>query len=167
MARPARVAIYYAPLPDDPLTGLSSAWLGRDPIANASVPQPALSGIAEFTAEPRSYGFHATLKPPMHLAEGTDWTGLVAAVREVATGIAPFELPPLRVCVAFWRYGRQSPALLYSRLPMRVWNSLIRFVHRHPSRNWRGDGMRNCRPIRMQCCCDGDIHTCSTLGFST
>jgi putative phosphonate metabolism protein len=98
MARPARVAIYYAPLPDDPLTRLSSAWLGRDPISNASVTQPALSGIAEFTAEPRRYGFHATLKPPMHLAEGTDSTGLVAAVGKMAAGIAPFDLPPLRVC---------------------------------------------------------------------
>ncbi len=32
-----RVALYYAPLPDDPLTRLSSAWLGRDPVTNAPV----------------------------------------------------------------------------------------------------------------------------------
>jgi putative phosphonate metabolism protein len=93
----ARVAIYYAPLPQDPLTPLSSSWLGRDPVTNAPLPQPALDGIAELTAEPRLYGFHATLKPPMHLAEGTDWAGFVAAVHAVAANIAPFELPPLRV----------------------------------------------------------------------
>jgi putative phosphonate metabolism protein len=97
MASPARVAIYYAPLPDDKLTGLSSAWLGRDPLTNAPVLQPALDGIAEITAEPRTYGFHATLKPPMRLADGTDWTGFVAAVRTTAFDIAPFDLPPMEV----------------------------------------------------------------------
>jgi putative phosphonate metabolism protein len=97
MGAPVRVAVYYAPLPDDPLTGLSSAWVGRDPATNAPVPQPTLSGIGEITAEPRSYGVHATLKPPMRLAAGTDWTGFVAAVREVASRLAPFELPNLAV----------------------------------------------------------------------
>ena len=90
----ARVAIYYAPLPEDPLTPLSSSWLGRDPVTNAPVPQPSLDGISEITAEPRLYGFHATLKPPMRLAEGTDWRGFVAAVRTMAADIAPFALPP-------------------------------------------------------------------------
>ena len=93
----ARVAIYYAPLPEDPLTPLSSSWLGRDPVTNAPVPQPALDGISELTAEPRLYGFHATLKPPMRLAEGTDWRGFAAAVRTMAADIAPFALPPLVV----------------------------------------------------------------------
>ncbi|WP_428532055.1 DUF1045 domain-containing protein [Rhodopila sp.] len=97
MTAPVRVAIYYAALPDDPLTRLSSRWLGRDPETNAPVPQPTLDGIGEITGEPRGYGFHATLKPPMRLAEGTDWAGFVAAVREVAAGITPFELPPLAV----------------------------------------------------------------------
>ena len=97
MASPVRVAIYYAPLPEDPLTRLSSCWLGRDPVSNAPVAQPALDGIGEITAEPCRYGFHATLKPPMRLAAGATWGGLVAAVREVAAGIAPFESPPLAV----------------------------------------------------------------------
>jgi putative phosphonate metabolism protein len=97
MASPVRVAIYYAPLPDDPLTRLGSTWLGRDPVTNGPVPQPALEGIEEMTAEPRDYGFHATLKPPMRLAQGASWSALVAAVREVAASIAPFQLPPLAV----------------------------------------------------------------------
>jgi putative phosphonate metabolism protein len=97
MGSPVRVAIYYAPLPEDPLTQLSSAWLGRDPMTNAPVAQPVLDGIEAITAEPRSYGFHATLKPPMRLLDGGDWAGLLAAVREVAGRIAPFELPPLAV----------------------------------------------------------------------
>jgi hypothetical protein len=91
----ARVAIYYAPLQDDPLTQLSSAWLGRDPITNAPVAQPPLDGIDEITAEPRRYGFHATLKPPMRLVG--DWCGFVNAVRAMAADIAPFSLPPMAV----------------------------------------------------------------------
>jgi putative phosphonate metabolism protein len=97
MAAPARVAIYYAPLPDDPLTQLSSAWLGRDPITNAPVPQPELDSIAEITAEPRDYGFHATLKPPMRLIHPAAWTDFRHAVHKVAAAIAPFELPPFAV----------------------------------------------------------------------
>jgi putative phosphonate metabolism protein len=97
MASPARVAIYYAPLPDDPLTRLSSAWLGRDPMTNAPVSQPSVESIAEITAEPRLYGFHATLKPPMCLVAGTDWDEFVMDVRVAAASIAPFDLPPLAV----------------------------------------------------------------------
>ena len=93
----ARVALYYAPLPEDPLTRLSSVWLGRDPLTNAPVRQPDLDGIAEITAEPRLYGFHATLKPPMRLRPNTSWTGFMAAVRDMASTIAPFDLPPLQV----------------------------------------------------------------------
>ena len=93
----ARVALYYAPLPADPLTALSSAWLGRDPVTNAPVAQPAIEGIAEVTAEPRAYGFHATLKPPMRLADGKDWFGFMAAIRAMAARIASFDLPPMAV----------------------------------------------------------------------
>jgi hypothetical protein len=97
MPSAARVALYYAPLETDPLTGLSSAWLGRDPSTNAPVQQPKITNIAEITAEPRGYGFHATLKPPMRLTDGIGWTAFMAAVRSTAAGIEPFDLPPLGV----------------------------------------------------------------------
>ncbi|MFL5252435.1 MAG: DUF1045 domain-containing protein [Rhodopila sp.] len=93
----ARVAIYYAPLPDDILASLSNAWLGRDPVTSAPVQQPAIPGIAEVTAEPRRYGFHATLKPPMRLAAGRTWQELMKAVRAIAAEIPPFNLPRLAV----------------------------------------------------------------------
>ena len=95
MSPEARVAVYYAPLTSDPLFSASSTWLGRDPASGATMPQPDLPGIAEITAEPRGYGFHATLKPPMRLAGGHDWPGLVQAAAAMAERIAPFELPPL------------------------------------------------------------------------
>jgi hypothetical protein len=93
----ARVALYYAPADADPLAPLAAAWLGRDALSGAPVRQPEVPGIGEITAEPRGYGFHATLKPPMRLAEGADWTGFLRAVRDMARVIAPFELPPLSV----------------------------------------------------------------------
>jgi hypothetical protein len=91
----ARVAIYYAPLPDDPLTSLSSSWLGRDPRSGEPVRHPDLDGIAEVTAEPRMYGFHATLKPPMRLRR------------------------------AFWRCGKRRRAVRYRHWPMPAWNISI------------------------------------------
>jgi putative phosphonate metabolism protein len=93
----SRVAIYYAPQDDDPLTSLAGHWLGRNPVTGAPMVQPALFGIEEVTAEPRRYGFHATLKPPMRLAEGRSWAELMTAVRALAAGIAPFDLPRLAV----------------------------------------------------------------------
>jgi putative phosphonate metabolism protein len=97
MGPDARVAVYYAPAVDDPLFAEAAVWLGRDPESGAPVPQPDISDIEEVTAEPRVYGFHATLKPPMRLAEGRQWFDVVQAADEVAAGIAPFELPRLAV----------------------------------------------------------------------
>jgi putative phosphonate metabolism protein len=92
-----RVAIYYAPEPGDRLAAAGSAWLGRDAERNTRCIQPAVPHIEALTAEPRRYGFHATLKPPMRLAPGCTWFAFLAAVRAVADSIVPFELPPLHV----------------------------------------------------------------------
>jgi len=97
MRAEARVAVYYAPLPDDPLTAAAASWLGRDPVTNAPVRQPDLPGIEELTADPRGYGFHATLKPPMRLADGRSWDALLTAAEALAARIAPFDLPPMAV----------------------------------------------------------------------
>ena len=90
-----RVAVYYAPAPADPLWQAAGAWLGRDPETAAMVPQPAIEGIEAVTAEPRLYGFHATLKPPMRLA--TSYAAFMDGVRAMAARLAPFELTPLHV----------------------------------------------------------------------
>lgn len=92
-----RFAAYFAPPSDDPLFAAGATWLGRDPASGAPAPQPGLPGIEEVTAEPRLYGFHATLKPPMRLAEGRQWVDLLAATEALAARIAPFTLPPLAV----------------------------------------------------------------------
>ncbi len=88
----ARAAIYYAPAETDPLWAAGCDWLGRDPASGRRIPHPERD---EFTADPRSYGFHATLKPPMRLNHG--WYALLEDATAMAERIAPFELPPLHV----------------------------------------------------------------------
>lgn len=97
MGPDARVAVYYAPRPDDVLSADAAAWLGRDPASGATMPHPDIANIAEVTAEPRLYGFHATLKPPMRLASGRTLDDVVAAATALADRIAPFDLPALSV----------------------------------------------------------------------
>ncbi|MBV9655922.1 MAG: DUF1045 domain-containing protein [Acetobacteraceae bacterium] len=93
----ARVAVYYAPRPDDLLAVAGAAWLGRDAETDARVAGPAFPCLAAITGEASRYGFHATLKPPMRLATGRDWPGLCRASERLARTLAPFELPPLAV----------------------------------------------------------------------
>ena len=90
-----RVALYYAPLLSDPLWRAACTWLGRDPETAATLQQPDIPGIAEATADPRGYGFHCTLKPPMRLR--TDYASFMADAQALAGRIAPFPLPPLAV----------------------------------------------------------------------
>jgi putative phosphonate metabolism protein len=90
-----RVAVYYAPERDDPLWAAGCAWLGRDPEADASLAQPDLPDVEMMTSDPRRYGFHATLKPPMRLA--TDRDRFLADARALADRLAPFPLPRLAV----------------------------------------------------------------------
>ncbi len=92
-----RVALYYAPAAADPLWTRGAEWLGRDPLADAPRAQPALPDIAAVTAEPRLYGFHATLKPPMALRDGVTWDDVVRTTRAIAATIPAFDLPALAV----------------------------------------------------------------------
>lgn len=101
MGPEARVAVYYAPLPEDPLFADAATWLGRDPESNAPAPQPDLPDIEAITAEPRQYGFHGTLKPPMRPAEGRQWLDVLEAATDLADRTAPFPLPALAVSDVF------------------------------------------------------------------
>jgi putative phosphonate metabolism protein len=97
MAPEARVGIYYCPHEDDPLFSAGAAWLGRDPTRGNRIAQPNIPAIDEVTAEASGYGFHATLKPPMRLAEGRSWDELLTETCKLAARIAPFALPRLAV----------------------------------------------------------------------
>lgn len=94
VAEPYRVACYYAPETGDPLWRAGARWLGRD-AATGAEPAASAPDLPDLTTEPRGYGFHATLKPPMRLAGPA--TALQEAARALAAATAPFSLPALRV----------------------------------------------------------------------
>jgi len=86
------------------MSRFTSAWLGRDPANGATVLQPTLDGLspdrlAQITASPRHYGFHATLKPPFRLANGADETDLVSALACFVQETKSFLAPPLQLDV--------------------------------------------------------------------
>ena len=90
-----RVALYYAPALIDPLWRAGCTWLGRDPETAATLTQPAVPDLPALTDDPRLYGFHATLKPPMRLA--TSFQAFLAETQALAATRQPFVLPPLAV----------------------------------------------------------------------
>jgi putative phosphonate metabolism protein len=97
-----RYAVYFAPPEESSLWRLGCRWLGRDALRDGALEQPALPGfarerIANLTAAPRMYGFHATLKAPFALADACTADGLHAALAAFARRRAPFPLPPLEV----------------------------------------------------------------------
>lgn len=100
--QPHRVAIYYAPDPQSEWWRTGSSWLGRCAQTNRSLDQPALRAVTpddfrRLTAEPRRYGWHATLKAPFQLAQGCDLNHVRAALQRFCRGRTPFELAPLQV----------------------------------------------------------------------
>lgn len=92
----ARYALYFAPPPDSALWKFASRWLGRDAATGETLDPP--DGVSpDWTADPRRYGFHATLKPPMALAPGRDEAELLAAAADFAAGHTRFTAPSLRL----------------------------------------------------------------------
>lgn len=79
-----RYAIYFAAGSDSALTRFGAGLLGYDAYTGNELPFPAdASRLApdwrDVTADPRKYGFHATLKAPMALASDRREVELVAA----------------------------------------------------------------------------------------
>ena len=95
-----RYAIYLAPPPDSDLWRFGSRVLHRDAASGTAMPGFAPVGWtpeawAEATAEPRRYGFHATLKAPFRLRDGIAPAELEARCAAFAASCAPFDLGPL------------------------------------------------------------------------
>jgi putative phosphonate metabolism protein len=95
-----RYALYYAPRQDESLAREASQWLGWNPDGGRACRlTPALGydtdRLAEITAEPRRYGFHGTLKPPMVLADGASEAEFLAAVGSFAATLQPFTIPAM------------------------------------------------------------------------
>lgn len=97
-----RFAVYFAPAADSPWWDAGCHWLGRDAATGDALQQPPIDGVppdlqARLTADPRRYGWHATLKAPFTLGAGVSLDGLRSALRQLAAGLSPFEMPALRV----------------------------------------------------------------------
>jgi len=102
MRTPHRYAIYFAPAPGSAWWEAGSRWLGRCAATGATFEPPSLAGIERgtferLTADPRRYGWHATLKAPFRLADGCDAAELRLALRQLCGELDAFEMAPLRV----------------------------------------------------------------------
>ena len=91
-----RFAIYYAPSATSNLWERAAVWLGRD-AKDGDLFSGPVAGIdrdrlLNFTQSANRYGFHATLKAPMVLAEDTTEAELRAALTAFAARHEPFEL---------------------------------------------------------------------------
>lgn len=97
-----RYALYYAPAADSALWRFGSATLGYDAVTGADIDfavPPGCEGLdwSDVTAEPRRYGFHATLKAPFELANGRNEGALRAFARNYVAGRPPVRLAGLSV----------------------------------------------------------------------
>lgn len=96
-----RFAIYYAPSANSVLWDRAAAWLGRDALTG-QLYDGVLAGLARsrllnLTQSASRYGFHATIKPPMALAEGTSPEDLRKALADFAGRHAPVPLGRLHL----------------------------------------------------------------------
>lgn len=97
MTRFRRHAIYWAPPAGSAFARFGASWLGWDAETGQPISAPCQHAAApHLVAEPRRYGFHATLKPPLRLAEGMAESALESAVAKLAASVAPFQIPALR-----------------------------------------------------------------------
>ncbi|MCK1744175.1 DUF1045 domain-containing protein [Bradyrhizobium sp. 139] len=97
-----RYAIYFAAGADSALSRFGAELLGYDAHTGneQSFPDEALRAAADWhdiTADPRRYGFHATLKAPMALEPGSTEADLVAACATFAGKARP--IPSIRPTV--------------------------------------------------------------------
>lgn len=97
-----RFAVYLAPDPDSPLWRFGSQTLGYDANTGSELRAPEFAGFDRATwhtatRDPRTYGFHGTLKAPFRLKPGLTPAILIAALEALARAHHPFELPQLQV----------------------------------------------------------------------
>jgi len=98
----ARYALYLAPPPDSDLWRFGCRVLGRDAATGATIEGFAPAGCTpqawrDIAAEPRRYGFHATLKAPFRLREGRTLEGLERRLETFVQSVQAFDLGGLGV----------------------------------------------------------------------
>jgi len=99
-ASAARYAVYFAPSIDSPWWRFGAGWLGWDERRSVVLRQPVLKELSQerlhaLTAEPRRYGFHATLKAPFRLQPTTDEDLLRGRIQALARELRRVPLGPM------------------------------------------------------------------------
>lgn len=84
-----RYAIYFVPSPASALYRFGAELIGYDGYTGLPLPfitdiEAEIEGWKQLTADPRKYGFHATLKAPISLAPGKTENELLAAMDRFA-----------------------------------------------------------------------------------
>ena len=97
-----RYAIYFSPAHGSPWWAFGAHLVGRDERNDTSLVQPLLAQITsgellELTAQPRRYGFHATLKAPFSLSGSHTVADLTARLHALAATLRAVPLGPLQV----------------------------------------------------------------------
>lgn len=115
-----RYALYFSPAQDHPLTRAAAGWLGRDAFSNESFPAPDIEGMAveevqALTADPRRYGFHATLKAPFTLHDSRTEAQLITAIEHFAAETPAFDVPNI-ILGQLGRFFALVPDTLYPQL---------------------------------------------------
>jgi len=115
-----RYAIYFSPTRRSALGRFGHAWLDPDSgdCRDMDVPGISPERLAEITAEPSVYGFHATLKPPFALAVGQSAAALDRALAAFAAVRASFLAPALHLTRLdrFWALTFAAPSVAADRL---------------------------------------------------
>lgn len=93
-----RYGIYMTPEAGE-FADLGAAWLGWDVANGAHVEHPPQlhDVLFEATKTPRKYGFHGTIKPPFHLAQGKDIESLRTQAHLLCESLAPVEIAAFSV----------------------------------------------------------------------
>lgn len=115
-----RYALYFSPAENHPLTKAATHWLGRDAFTGETFPTPEAEGLTtddvhELTADPRRYGFHATLKAPFELHPDRTEAELMAAVERFAEETPAFDIPNV-VVGQLGRFFALIPDTVYPEL---------------------------------------------------
>jgi hypothetical protein len=99
---PHRVAIYAAPAPGTDWWERGSEWLGRCASRRCSLPMPEIGRVdasvqTALTADPRRYGWHATLKAPFRLSSQSNLWALRDALAAICRDHPAVELGDMQV----------------------------------------------------------------------
>jgi putative phosphonate metabolism protein len=134
LAAAPRFAIYFVPAPDTALYRFGAAVLGYDCYTGEPVEHLRDVGLtqpewAALTAEPRTYGFHATLKAPFRLRGEFDSDDLQGDLRTLAASIptVPTFEPTVGLIGGFVAIVPRTPSPALERLAANCVTAFDRF----------------------------------------